>query len=143
MAIHQPKSLFPRKLVNKKTWFLAGGVRIATTSTVKSSNNLFKFGVQNDETTLDGRTSKVNIAYLIIFQPYFLFILLNKYHYVLIHSLHLTVTFHIVQNITTQNWNRPHRDVLKELCQIRRRFCTYKPSNWDFIFWMVICLNWI
>ena len=54
--------------------FLAGGVRIATTSTVKSSNNLFKFGVQNDETTLDGRTSKVNMAYLITFQPHSRFI---------------------------------------------------------------------
>jgi len=40
--------------------FLDGGVRVATTSTVKSSNNFFKFsGVQNDETTLDGRQVKV------------------------------------------------------------------------------------
>ena len=43
--------------------FLAGAVRIATTSTVKSSNNLFKLGVQNDETTLDGRTSKVKTCH--------------------------------------------------------------------------------
>merc|ERR1712130_866423 len=35
-----------------------GSVRIATTSTVKSSNNLFKIDGETDETTMDGRKVK-------------------------------------------------------------------------------------
>ena len=36
--------------------------RIATTSTVKSSNELFTPGVEKDLTTMDGRKVKVNIV---------------------------------------------------------------------------------
>ena len=38
----------------------SGDIRIATTSTVKSSNNLFKIDTEVDETTLDGRKVKTS-----------------------------------------------------------------------------------